>query len=130
MQLLLFMCLNCTLCKILIVGACELPYVEPMQLGVFLARSYQRCLAAWYLTELIDEENNLSIYYAEYSRNMVFLKVRWRHVNSKNCNAFIDYVSCQNEIQGIQRYCCDRSKGNKKICSHVTSVKDYMSPEW
>ena len=98
-------------------------------LKILFTGSYQLSQAISYLAEMMDDANNLNLYYVKQKSNIIKIEVRSRHINSRTCKCYINYIPNSTKYFGVKRYYCECANGNRTIgyCSHVSVVIYYLS---
>ena len=107
----------------------DFPRLTEDQLKVLFTGSYQFSQALSYLAEIMEDQNNLSVYYVKSPSNIIKAEVKSRHINSKVYRIYIEYISDGNSYDSIPRYCCDcpNGRGTVGCCSHAAGIIYYLS---
>lgn len=106
----------------------DFPELNETDLKLLFTGTYQLSQAVCYLAEIITD-NELNLESLKDRENIIRVRVRSRHINSKTYNCFIEYEPNSNTYKGIRRYVCDCTNENRTVgcCSHVAIIIYYLS---
>lgn len=107
----------------------DFPEITENELKILFTGTYQLQQSISYLAEIMNEGDEIDLYYLKQSKDIVKFQVRSRHISRKTYNCYIHYTPNSIGYHGIKRYCCECANGMRTIgcCSHVAAIIYYLS---
>ncbi|XP_058805630.1 uncharacterized protein LOC131672433 [Phymastichus coffea] len=107
----------------------DFPEMTEQDLVKLYSGTYQLKQAISYLAEMLGENNEINVSYFKESADLLKVRVRSRHIESKTYNCYIQYKPNTIGYSGIVRFCCECTNGMRIIgcCSHVAAVIYYLA---
>jgi len=107
----------------------DFPEMTEHDLKVFSTGTYQLKQSVSYLAEVMNENNEINMEYANEAPNILRIRVPSRQSKSTTYKCFIEYVPNGVGCGGVKRHCCDCANGNRTIgcCAHLAAIIYYLS---
>ncbi|KAJ8686865.1 hypothetical protein QAD02_022659 [Eretmocerus hayati] len=107
----------------------DFPEMTELDLVKLVSGKYQLKQAISYLAEMMGEDDTFDLCYLKQTREILRVKVRSRHINSKTYNCYVHYAPNTVGCSGIKGHCCECANGLRTIgcCSHVSAIVYYLS---